>query len=160
MKQPLIPFWTVLGMRIEATTESAWTVIRTVVAAARIPDVDATRIPMFLRNFLIWEFRSPPPPRCCADSNVLEEFLDLGISISSSSLLRGFQCSPDLKLEFNDKIDYLFLFNWQNNQVGSAQAKGTSHISVTSCWVFKNQNRKVKELEWEMWRTGWGGSTG
>ncbi len=25
----------------------------------------------------------------------------------------------------------LFLFNWQNNQVGSAQAKGTSHISVT-----------------------------
>jgi hypothetical protein len=61
---------------------------------------------MFLRNFLIWEFRSlPPPPRCCcadswrcycADSNVLEEFLNLGISISSSSsslLLREFQCS-------------------------------------------------------------------
>jgi hypothetical protein len=46
-------------------------------------------------------------------------------------LLRGFQCSPDLKLGLNDKIGYLFLFNWQNNQVGSAQAKGTSHISVT-----------------------------
>jgi hypothetical protein len=79
MKQPLIPFWTVLGMRIEATPESAQTVIRPVTTAARIPDADAARIPMFLRNFLIWEFRSPPPPRCCyadswrcccADSNV------------------------------------------------------------------------------------------
>jgi hypothetical protein len=27
-----------------------------------------------------------------------------------------------------------------------------------SCWVVKNRNRKVKELEWEMWRTGRGGS--
>ncbi len=25
-----------------------------------------------------------------------------------------------------------------------------------SCWVLKNRNRKVKELEWEMWRTGQG----
>jgi hypothetical protein len=48
MKQPLIPFWTVLGMRIEATPESARTVIRPIAAVARIP--------MFLRNFLIWEF--------------------------------------------------------------------------------------------------------
>ncbi len=65
----------------------------------------AARIPIFLRNFLIWEFRSPPPPRCyCADSNILDEFLNLGISISSSSsllllhgfltlLLHGFHCS-------------------------------------------------------------------
>ncbi len=44
-------------MRIEATLESARTVIRPVVAAAQILDVDAARIPMFLRNFLIWEFR-------------------------------------------------------------------------------------------------------
>jgi hypothetical protein len=36
-----------------------------------------------------------------------------------------------LKLGLNEKIGYLFLFNWQNNQVGSTQAKGTSHISVT-----------------------------
>jgi len=78
MKQPLIPFWTVLGMRIEATLEPAQTVIRPVTTIARIPDADAARIPMFLRNFLIWEFWSPPPPRCyadswccyCADSNV------------------------------------------------------------------------------------------
>jgi hypothetical protein len=63
----------------------------------------------------------PEPSSVCADSNVLEEFLDLGISISSPSslllrrfltlLLRGFQCSPDLKLGLNDKIGYLFLFN-------------------------------------------------
>jgi hypothetical protein len=54
----------------------------------------------------------PEPSSVCADSNVLEEFLDLGISISSSSLLlRGFQCSPDLKLGLNDKIGYLFFFN-------------------------------------------------
>jgi hypothetical protein len=53
MKQPLIPFWTILGMRIEATPESARTIIRPVVAAARIPDAGAVRIPMFLRNFLI-----------------------------------------------------------------------------------------------------------
>jgi hypothetical protein len=38
------------------------------VATARIPDVVAVQIPMFLRNFLIWEFRSPPPRCCCADS--------------------------------------------------------------------------------------------
>jgi hypothetical protein len=56
MKQPLIPFWTILGMRIEATPKCARTVIRPVAAAARIPDADVARIPMFLRNFLIWEF--------------------------------------------------------------------------------------------------------
>jgi hypothetical protein len=31
MKQPLIPFWIVLGMKNEATPESAWTVIRPVI---------------------------------------------------------------------------------------------------------------------------------
>jgi hypothetical protein len=29
-----------------------------------------------------------------------------------------------------------------------------------SCWVLKNRNQKVKELEWEMWRTGRGGIDG
>ncbi len=57
-------------MRIEATPESARTVIRPVAAAARIPDVDAVRIPMFLRNFLIWEnfwaggVKQPLNPSC------------------------------------------------------------------------------------------------
>jgi len=64
MKQPLISFWIVLGMRIEATLESARTVIHPVAAATRIHDAnaahihdaDVAQIPMFLRNFLIWEF--------------------------------------------------------------------------------------------------------
>jgi hypothetical protein len=130
---PLILFWTVfLGMRNEATPNSVlncfgdenWS----------NPWIRPNRHPS--RRYCCadsWRW-------CCANSNVLEEFLDLGISISSSSLLlRGFltlllhwfQCSLYLKLGLNDKIDYLFLFNWQNNQVGSAQAKGTSHILVT-----------------------------
>ncbi len=29
-----------------------------------------------------------------------------------------------------------------------------------SCWVLKNRNQKVKEMEWEMWRTGRGGIDG
>jgi len=46
MKQPLIPFF--WGMRIEATPESARTVIRPVVAAiaaaAQIPNADANEV--------------------------------------------------------------------------------------------------------------------
>jgi hypothetical protein len=38
-------------MRIEATPESARTVICPVATAARIPNADAARIPMFLKNF-------------------------------------------------------------------------------------------------------------
>jgi len=37
-------------MRIEATPESARTVIRPVAVVARIPNADAAQIPMFLRN--------------------------------------------------------------------------------------------------------------
>jgi len=46
MKQPLIPFWTVLGMRIEATPEFARTVIRPVAVATRIPDASGVKQPL------------------------------------------------------------------------------------------------------------------
>jgi hypothetical protein len=44
-----------------------------------------------------------PPEPSSVPSLLLRGFLTL--------LLRGFQCSPDLKLGLNDKISYLFLFN-------------------------------------------------